>query len=131
MEAHSHSHGPHPSAAGDLWGQALSLLCLVHCIATPLLVMLVPAMAGFLGSWHPVLLVGVVGTAAWAFVPGYRYHHNKLVLGLAAAGVLSLAVAVTVFHESFVAETAVTIVGAALMLAAHWKNRQLSLRCVH
>lgn len=131
MEAQPHSHGPHPSAAGDLWGQAISLLCLVHCIATPLVVMLVPALAGFLGGWHPVLLVAVVAAAAWAFVPGYRYHHSKLVLGLAAAGVAALAVAVTVFHESFAVETGVTMAGAGLMLAAHWKNRQLSQRCLH
>ena len=131
MEAHSHSHGPHPSTAGDLWGQAISLLCLVHCLATPLVVMLVPTMAGFLGGWHPVLLAGVVGTAAWAFVPGYRYHRNKAVLGLAAGGVLLLAIAVTLFHEHFVAETVITMAGAALMLGAHWKNRALSIRCVH
>lgn len=131
MEAHSHPHAPHPSPAGDVWGQALSLLCLVHCLATPLVVMLVPTMSGFLGGWHAPLLLGVVATAAWAFVPGYRYHHSKLVLGLAGGGVLLLAVAVSVFHENFVAETAVTMTGAALMLGAHWKNRQLSKCCVH
>ena len=127
----THAHGPHPSPAPDLWGQVISFVCLVHCMATPVLVMAVPALAGFLGGWHPVLLVGVVGTAAWAFVPGYRYHHSKVVLGLAVGGVSALALGVLVFHFNFYAETGVTMAGAGLMLAAHWKNRQLSIRCVH
>ena len=105
------------------------MICLVHCIATPLVLMLAPAMAGVLGGWHPVLLTGVVATAAWAFVPGYRYHHSKAVLGLAIGGVALLATGVTVFHDSFAAETAMTVTGAGLMLAAHWKNRQLSKSC--
>jgi hypothetical protein len=65
MDAHAHPH-VHPSTTSDLLGQVLSLICLVHCIATPLVLMLAPALAGFLGSWHPVLLVGVIATAAWA-----------------------------------------------------------------
>ena len=119
----------HPSTTGDLWGQALSLLCLVHCLATPIVLMLAPALAGFLGGWHPVLLAGVMLTAAWAFVPGYRYHRSKAVLGFALGGVTLLATGVLVFHEHFFIETALTVSGAALMLAAHWKNRQLAKSC--
>ena len=74
--------------------------------------------------------MGVVATAAWAFIPGYRYHHNKTVLALAAGGVVLLAVGTLVFHFNFFAETAMTVSGAGLMLAAHWKNRQLAKTCV-
>ena len=126
---HLHSGHQHPSTTGDRWGQALSLICLVHCVATPVVLMLAPAMAGFLGGWHPVLLGGVVLTAAWAFVPGYRFHHSKRVLGLALAGVSLLSIGVLAFHAWFAAETAMTISGAGLMLAAHWKNRQLGSSC--
>ena len=105
------------------------MLCLVHCLATPVVLILAPALAGFLGGWHPVLLGGVVLTAAWAFVPGYRYHHHKGVLALALGGVCLLAVGVLVFHPWFAAETAMTVGGAALMLTAHWKNRQLANNC--
>jgi hypothetical protein len=130
MQAHLHhdSHR-HPSTTGDVLGQALSLLCLVHCMATPLLLMLAPTLAGFLGGWHPVLLGGVVLTAAWAFVPGYRYHRSKAVLALAGAGVALLAIGVLAFHDHFALETAMTVTGAGMMLSAHWKNRQLSATC--
>ena len=128
MDAHAHPH-EHPSTTGDLLGQALSLICLVHCIATPVVLMLAPALAGFLGGWHPVLLVGVVGTAAWAFIPGYRFHRNNSVLLLALGGVALLGTGVTFFHDNFLAETAMTVAGAGLMLWAHWKNRQLAKTC--
>ena len=128
MEAHAHPH-PHPSTTGDLLGQALSLICLVHCFATPVVLMLAPALVGFLGGWHPVLLVGVVGTAVWAFIPGYRFHRNTSVLLLAVGGVSLLGTGVTFFHDNFLAETALTVAGAGLMLWAHWKNRQLAKTC--
>ena len=128
MAAPAHPHH-HPSTTGDVWGQALSLICLVHCFATPVVLMLAPALAGFLGSWHPVLLVGVLATAAWAFIPGYRYHRNASVLLLALGGVALLGTGVTLFHANFFAETAMTVSGAALMLTAHWKNRQLARKC--
>ncbi len=129
MIAHVHSGHQHPSTSGDVWGQALSLLCLVHCLATPIVLMLAPALAGFLGGWHPVLLAGVVLTAAWAFVPGYRYHHSKTVLLLAVGGVCLLSVGVLAFHAWFAVETAMTVSGATMMLVAHWKNRQLARSC--
>lgn len=129
MHVHTPGH-EHPSATGDFWGQALSLLCVVHCLATPLVLMAAPALAGFLGGWHPVLLAGVVLTAAWAFVPGYRYHRSATVLLLALGGVLLLATGVLAFHDRFAVETLMTVSGGALMLAAHWKNRQLSKACI-
>ena len=128
MAAHAHPH-PHPSTAGDRLGQVLSVVCMVHCLATPLVLMLAPALAGFLGGWHPVLLAAVVAIAAWAFIPGYRFHRNKPVLLLALGGVALLASGVTFFHHSFVAETALTVSGAALMLWAHWRNRKLAQTC--
>ena len=129
MTPHLHSDHRHPSTIGDRWGQVRSLVCLVHCLATPLVLMLAPALAGFLGGWHPVLLAGVVLTAAVSFVPGYRYHRSKAVLGFGLAGVVLLASGVLAFHSNFAAETAMTMAGATSMLTAHWKNQKLSKAC--
>ena len=130
MTPHLHSHAqPHPSTVSDRWGQVLSLVCLVHCVATPVVLMLAPALAGLLGGWHPVLLAGVVLTAGWAFVPGYRFHRDKGVLVLGATGVTLLAVGTLLFHASFAAETALTMTGASAMLLAHWRNQKRSKAC--
>ncbi|PZR09321.1 MAG: hypothetical protein DI536_22325 [Archangium gephyra] len=131
MSAHTHEHPHQPhSEPSDTLGQVLSAVCAVHCVTTPLFVVLAPAAASVLGGAHPILLALVIGVALWAFIPGYRCHHDKRVLGLALGGITFLAVAAFVFHSSLVVETALSLVGAAMMMFAHWLNRKL-LREAH
>lgn len=124
-----HTHAEHPSPAVDWLGQALSVLCLLHCVATPLLLSLAPTAAGVLGGWHPVLWVLVVGAAAWAFVPGFRHHRQVNVLVLAGLGVVLLAAGAWVESSSLWLELALSMAGASVMLYAHWKNRTLTACC--
>lgn len=124
--AHSHPQGD-PS---DTVGQVLSAVCAVHCVSTPLFMAVAPAFASIIGGAHPVLLMLVVGVGLWAFVPGYRCHHSNKVLGIAAAGVVALAIAAFAFEGQLLVETLVSLVGASLMMYAHWLNRKL-LREAH
>ena len=126
MAAHSHPHADPP----DTVGQILSAVCAVHCVTMPLFMTLAPAAASVLGGAHPVLLALVIGVAVWSFVPGYRCHHSKLVAGLAFTGISLLALAAFVFHESLPLETGISLVGASVMMIAHWQNRKL-LREAH
>jgi hypothetical protein len=129
---HSESEQPHhhESDPPDTLGQVLSAVCAIHCVATPFLLGLLPAAASVLGGAHPVLLVGVVGVALWAFIPAYRCHRAKHVLGLAVAGIAFLSVAALVFHDDFALDTGLSLVGATLMMLAHWRNRVM-LRRAH
>ena len=124
---HGHVH-QHPTGP-DLVGQVLSAICAVHCVVTPIVLALLPAAASFLGGFHPVLLLLVIGVGLWAFVPGYRAHRNVGVLALALLGVTLLAVAALVLHGNLVADTAVSFCGAVVMMTAHWRNRTLQKRC--
>ena len=126
MAAHSHPHADPP----DTVGQILSAVCAVHCVTMPLFMTLAPAAASVLGGAHPVLLALVIGVAVWSFVPGYRCHHSKRVAGLAFTGISLLALAAFAFPDSLVLETAVSLVGAGVMMVAHWQNRKL-LREAH
>lgn len=121
MADHSHPHAEPP----DTVGQLLSAVCAVHCVATPLVVVLAPAAASVFGGAHPVLLAMVIGVALWAFIPGYRCHHSKLVAALAVGGITALSVAAFVLHGSLLAESIVSLIGATLMMFAHWQNRKL------
>ncbi|MFZ5444542.1 MAG: MerC domain-containing protein [Myxococcota bacterium] len=123
---HSHSHAD----PQDTVGQVLSAVCAVHCVSMPLFVTLAPAAASVLGGAHPVLLVLVIGVALWAFVPGYRCHRSRSVLLLAFVGVTFLGIAAFAFEDSLAAETALSLIGASVMMAAHWLNRKL-LRDAH
>lgn len=131
MSAHTHDHHHEPhSEPSDTLGQVLSAVCAVHCVTTPLFVILAPAAASVLGGAHPILLVLVIGVALWAFIPGYRCHHSGKVVALALSGISLLAVAAFAFEGQLVLETALSLVGAALMMTAHWLNRKL-LREAH
>ena len=126
MAAHSHPHAGPP----DTVGQILSAVCAVHCVTMPLFMTVAPAAASVLGGAHPLLLALVIGVAVWSFVPGYRCHHSRLVAGLAFTGISLLAVAAFVLHGNLVLETSVSLVGASVMMTAHWQNRKL-LREAH
>jgi hypothetical protein len=119
----------HHNTSTDAVGQALSVVCMVHCAATPVLLGLAPALTGVMAGAHPVLLALVAATAAWAFVPGYRHHHKLEVPLYAGAGLVCLTVGALLIHDNFPLETAFTVVGAAMMLLAHWKNRQALKHC--
>ncbi len=91
----------------------------------PLFMTVAPAAASVLGGAHPVLLLLVIGVAVWSFIPGYRCHQSRLVAGLAFSGISLLAVAAFLLHGNLVLETMVSLLGATVMMTAHWQNRKL------
>jgi uncharacterized membrane protein len=102
----------------------------VHCVSTPVVAAFLPSLGLAFGLAHPVLFVSVLAVALWAFVPAYRHHGDTRVLLLACAGLTLLAVA-AFLSASLVVETGLSLLGATLMLAAHWRNRQRLRRCSH
>ena len=111
-------------------GEVLSAVCAVHCVATPVALALLPAAGSVLGGAHPVLFFMVLAVAAWAFVRGFQCHRHLEVPALAAVGLSLLGLAAFFLHGSLVADTAVSLVGASFMMAAHMRNRTL-LRSRH
>ncbi len=77
-----------------------------------------------------MLFVSVLAVALWAFIPAYRHHGDTRVLMLACAGLTLLAVA-AFLSASLPVETGLSLLGATLMLTAHWQNRQRLRRCTH
>jgi hypothetical protein len=114
-----------PEPRSDLLGAALSVVCMVHCVSTPGLLVVAPAAASVLGGFHPLLLIGVTAVACWSFVPGFRLHRDAAVASLACVGLGLLGLAALVFEESVV-ETVLSVGGAGLMMLAHLRNRSLT-----
>lgn len=67
------------------WAPAAPLLCAVHCLATPLVVSLLPA-AGAGERAEPWLLAAVLAVAALALRTELRAHGRRRVLVPAVAG---------------------------------------------
>lgn len=126
----------------DVLGVGASTLCLVHCVAFPLILAAIPvlgsaesATAGCSGTpldfWiHFGLLAAVVpvGVTAWGL--GYRHHKDPGILFLGLVGV-SLLVAALMFGHHWMdgqGERILTIAGSIAMVSAHLLNRR-QCRC--
>ena len=74
----------------DRFGVFASVLCAIHCIATPFILLLLPALGEF---WaHPATHWGValfvIPIAALMMSKGYKRHRRKLIIGIGGAGIL-------------------------------------------
>jgi peptidoglycan/LPS O-acetylase OafA/YrhL len=124
-----------PAPTLDRLAIGVSMFCLVHCLAAPLLVVLLPVMAGTLladESFHLVLLFAVLPTSLAALWTGCRRHRDRSVLILGALGLVVLGVAAFRGRE-LVGETGeklLTVCGSLLIVAGHWRNFTLCRKSV-
>ncbi|HEY8520765.1 MAG TPA: MerC domain-containing protein [Gammaproteobacteria bacterium] len=117
----------HASRYFDRIAIALSAICIVHCLAVPLAVAVLPVAALAVGGdahFHQLMLWLVVPTSVAGFALGYRVHRRVGVVAVAAAAVLALAAAATWGHASwgFAAEAAVSVAASLALAGAHWVN---------
>ena len=105
----------------------LSGVCAIHCIVTPLVVVLFPVVSACLSSdqsFHAILLTFVVPSSVVALTLGCRRHRDVAVLALGIVGLGVLVVAAVPGHfDSW--ERPVTLGATALMIAAHTRNYRL------
>ena len=104
----------------DRLGISTSVVCILHCLLTPVLVMFVPVLGhAFAETWfHAGVIAVVVPVAAWALWTGYRAHCRRRVLWFGAAGIILVVAAV--LREDL--ETPLMITAGLLLSAAHYFN---------
>ena len=121
----------------DLVGIGLSLTCLVHCLALPLLILLAPALSRWIAlpeGVHAAILLLALPAAMIAMRDGWRRHRRILPAVLATTGLGLLALGLSA-HEGWIAvadpeaaDRLLTSVGALTLAAAHlvnwrWRHR--------
>lgn len=102
----------------------LSGLCLVHCIATTLLLAALSAAGGFLGAhWvHEVGLTLAMALGALALGKGIYDHGFMLPSAVGGLGLGVMAGALTLPHDG--TEAAATMVGVLILALGHDLNRR-------
>jgi len=104
---------------------ALSALCLVHCLALPLIVAGLPFFAQFAeGHLHLQMLVLVLPVSVVAFGLGFRRHRNRRIVTTGSLGMLLLVIGATVAHDKLglAADRSFTIAGALVLAMSHFFN---------
>jgi hypothetical protein len=108
-----------------------ALACLVHCIALPVLLAALPAIATIVPipeTFHIFALALAIPATGGALYVGYRRHRLAAPLLAGGAGIALLSLGVLYWGHGPL-ETPVTIIGSLLIAAAHaanWRLRRLS-----
>lgn len=111
----------YPPPLVDAIAVSASLLCLVHCLALPLVVAFLPAL-GLLAthstSVHALLLALALPLGVWSLIRRrQRAGLLPLLSGLAGFAMMAGALLVPI-----AAETWLTVAGVSLVAVAHWRN---------
>ncbi|MEZ4754209.1 MAG: MerC domain-containing protein [Bdellovibrionota bacterium] len=110
----------------DQLGIFLSVLCMIHCVAFPLLVAFMPAAEFFHDSYtHMGFFVLVAGLAGYSFVRGYSVHGKLKPVSLGIVGILLIMFALLTPHGHlgiFTYENLVTTLGGITLIYAHLLN---------
>jgi cytochrome c biogenesis factor len=106
---------------------ALSTICIVHCLAMPLVIAVLPLAAfavGGDGHFHTLMLWLVVPTSVLGFGLGVRVHRRVDIVALGVVAIVVLAAAALWGHAAWASSVEVFVnVGASILLAvAHWRN---------
>ncbi len=107
-----------------------SLLCMLHCIVTPLLLVAAPVISStFLAdeAFHQALVIFVLPTSLLALFLGCKSHKDAQVLLLGGFGLAAL-VSVAFFGHDLLGETGekvATVISGAMLAFAHVRNYRL------
>lgn len=118
------------SVATDKVAISLSMLCLLHCLAVPLLIAVVPSVAAMAftdESFHLWLVLAVFPTSIYALTMGCKRHKQKKVVMLGGIGLTLLVLALvlgSIFHNEVIEKT-LTAMGTLLIGFSHFQNFKL------
>lgn len=120
-----------PVGRWDLAGVGASLLCILHCVATPMLVVGLPTLELLERPAHAAFAGAILCIGLLAFIPGYRQHRRwpVVLLGLVGFSLLSAGVLLPEGIMGEGTETGLTVLGGTLLVAAHLRNAYLCRFC--
>ena len=109
---------------------SLSVLCVLHCLAVPLLAAMLPSLIATSlegEAFHLWMVVAVIPISVYALSLGCRRHQNYGVAVVGCAGLFVLCLSLFLGHEGLgeTGEKLATVFGAALLAVSHILNFRL------
>ncbi len=108
----------------DVAGISASLLCVLHCLAAPFLITVLPVLAATEHETHSVFAALIVLIGMLALVPGYCKHKKKAIPAAGAVGVAAI-IAAAILPEmegGETIETLMVVAGGFMLIGAHLRN---------
>jgi len=120
-------------AISDKTAISLSLLCTIHCLALPLAVVLLPAIAALPledEAFHFWMVFAVVPISIYALTMGCKKHKNYRILLVGIIGLIILIATVFLGHNLLgeTWEKIFTVIGSVFIALGHFWNYRL---CQH
>lgn len=114
----------------DKFAISLSLLCAIHCLALPVILVLLPSLTALQldnEAFHHWMLIAVLPTSIYALVMGCKKHKRYQLLFLGFTGLMLLVLAVLLGKETIgeYGEKILTLLGAILIASGHYLNFRL------
>ncbi|MEN3332356.1 MAG: hypothetical protein V7641_1721 [Blastocatellia bacterium] len=112
---------------------AVSGLCVLHCLITPVLLILIPVLASTNVAdkvFHRILLAFVLPFSLAALLLGCRRHKDWIVFVLGILGLALLILTAWFGHDSFgeTGERIATVLGGLTLAIGHVRNYRLCRR---
>jgi len=126
--------GTPPTTHWDKTAIFLSALCLVHCLAIPIALLLGTAASQWLldteTQMHWLLLALAAPLSGFTLWHGYKKHNAKAILFFGCTGLTLMLIGVShLLGDRF--EIVLTAIGVSLVLVAHVKNLTLNHSHAH
>lgn len=120
----------------DKLGMGLSILCALHCLLTPMIILSIPFLARYYLAhplFHLILALAIIPVGLVAFANGIRHHHNWWVLVLGLPGLVLVTGTPYMVHIQNMPwnEQWVMVLGSLLLVSAHLLNRKSCSSCAH
>ena len=111
----------------DTAAVVLSGVCMLHCLALPIALTILPIVNVTLldeSTFHLIMMVVILPISVIALTIGCRQHKDKLTLTLGSVGLLILTLTAIFGHNllGLTGERIVTSIGGLILAAAHIQN---------
>lgn len=107
-----------------------STLCVMHCLALPLLIVLLPSVGSLSLQqevFHLWMVIAVIPTSLYALTLGCKKHKKTVLFKYGIVGLIMLIAALSVGEHLMgeLGEKLFTLIGAIIIAVAHIKNYRL------
>jgi hypothetical protein len=110
----------------DRMAITLSIACAIHCLAMPLLLLLLPSFVVLQlnnEAYHTAMVLIVLPTSVFALFMGCKQHKRYRLLFIGFVGLIFLVLAISLGNEFW--EKVLTLMGSAVIAGGHYWNYRL------